>query len=84
MPSWIRERLNIKTPAAIIEQGTRPEQRIIGGTVGNIAVLATAAGIGAPAILIVGTVAQLAQELNWFGPEVSADRRPEHSKEVIF
>jgi uroporphyrin-III C-methyltransferase/precorrin-2 dehydrogenase/sirohydrochlorin ferrochelatase len=75
--------MNTNTPAAVIEQGTRPEQRIVGGTLGNIAVLGAAARIGAPAILIVGAVAQLAQELNGFGPEVPADRRPEHSEEVV-
>jgi uroporphyrin-III C-methyltransferase / precorrin-2 dehydrogenase / sirohydrochlorin ferrochelatase len=44
-------------PAAIIEQATLPNERVIAGTLATIAGQAHAAQIGAPALLIVGEVA---------------------------
>lgn len=47
------------TPLAIIENGTRPEQRVVRGTLGQLTLLAEANRIVAPAMLIVGEVAVL-------------------------
>ncbi|HEX4050942.1 MAG TPA: siroheme synthase CysG [Steroidobacteraceae bacterium] len=44
-------------PVAIVEQATLPSQRLLVGTLATIAGEASAAGIGAPALLIVGEVA---------------------------
>ena len=55
------------TPVAIIENGTRTTQRVVSGTLGDIAALARSAGIGPPALLIVGEVAGYAARLHWFG-----------------
>jgi uroporphyrin-III C-methyltransferase len=58
------------TPAAIIEKGTMPEQRVVSGTLGDICLLAGAAHIQPPAITVVGDVVSLGQQLaGW-----SADR----------
>ena len=46
--------------AAIVERATLPAQRVIGGTLADIAAAATAAAVGAPALLIVGDVARFA------------------------
>jgi uroporphyrin-III C-methyltransferase/precorrin-2 dehydrogenase/sirohydrochlorin ferrochelatase len=46
--------------AAIVEHATLPAQRVIAGTLEQIAALAAAAGVGAPALLIVGDVAEFA------------------------
>jgi len=48
------------TPVAIIENGTRPEQRIIHGSLGQLTMLARAHRIESPAMLIVGEVARRA------------------------
>ncbi len=45
------------TPIAIIEKGTTPEQRVIRGTLGQLALVAKAHKVQAPAMLIVGEVA---------------------------
>jgi uroporphyrin-III C-methyltransferase/precorrin-2 dehydrogenase/sirohydrochlorin ferrochelatase len=45
------------TPIAIIEKGTTPEQRVIRGSLGQLTILATANGVAAPAMLIIGEVA---------------------------
>ena len=49
-----------ETPAAVIEKGTTADERIIRGTIGNIAVTAMNAEIQAPALIVVGDVAALA------------------------
>ena len=52
-------------PAAVIEQGTTPRQRTIVAPLRRIADEAEAAGVGAPAIFVVGRVVELRQQLAW-------------------
>ena len=47
-------------PAAIVEQATLPGQRVIAGCLGDICLQAQLAQVAAPALLIVGEVAQRA------------------------
>ncbi len=47
------------TPVAIIERGTQPDQRVVRGKLGQLALLGEAHRIKAPAILIVGEVAAM-------------------------
>lgn len=56
------------TPFALIENGSRGEQRVVIGTLDNLAERAAAHGVRSPALLIVGEVAALAERLHWFGP----------------
>jgi uroporphyrinogen III methyltransferase / synthase len=53
-------------PAAVIERGTLPDQRVVTGTLTTIAAEAAAAGVKAPAISLFGPVAALRSELAWF------------------
>ncbi|MBS0193649.1 MAG: uroporphyrinogen-III C-methyltransferase [Proteobacteria bacterium] len=55
------------TPFALIENGSRPEQRVILGTLADLPERARAEGVRAPALLILGEVAALAADLHWFG-----------------
>jgi len=55
-----------ETPAALIRWGTTANQETLVGTLENIADLADAAGFAPPAILVVGEVVGLREELNWF------------------
>ncbi len=57
------------TPFAIIENGTRPEQRVVLGTLADLPELARFHSVGAPALLVIGEVAALATTLHWFGSE---------------
>jgi len=52
-----------KLPAAIIDNGTRPNQRVTTGTVETIADLATQADLHGPALIILGTVVSLRGKL---------------------
>ena len=48
--------LDPATPAAVIENGTMPEQRVVKGTVGTLDELIVRHGIESPALLIIGEV----------------------------
>jgi uroporphyrinogen III methyltransferase/synthase len=54
------------TPVAVIRWGTTLEQQTVTGTLGNIAPIVENAGITPPAIIVVGEVVALRQELSWF------------------
>ena len=46
------------TPVAIVENGTRPEERIVTGALGELAALIRDEGIAGPAIIVIGEVAR--------------------------
>jgi uroporphyrin-III C-methyltransferase/precorrin-2 dehydrogenase/sirohydrochlorin ferrochelatase len=55
------------TPFALIENGSRPEQRVVLGTLADLPERARAESVRSPALLILGEVAALAERLHWFG-----------------
>jgi uroporphyrin-III C-methyltransferase/precorrin-2 dehydrogenase/sirohydrochlorin ferrochelatase len=55
------------TPFALVENGSRPEQRVIVGTLAELPERARLHSVSAPALLILGEVAALAEKLHWFG-----------------
>ncbi len=55
------------TPFALVENGSRPEQRIVNGRLTDLSQLARDHAVQSPALLIVGEVAALAGALHWFG-----------------
>lgn len=55
------------TPFALIENGSRAEQRVIVGKLAALVERARAHGAASPALLVVGEVAAFAEELHWFG-----------------
>lgn len=56
-------------PIALIDNGTRPNQRVLTGTLDTIAEKALAAGVKGPAILIIGSVVRLREKLDWYVAE---------------
>jgi uroporphyrinogen III methyltransferase / synthase len=66
-----------ETPAAILEWVSHPRQRVVEGTLGDIADRASDAAIGTPSLVIVGDVAKLRDKLAWF------DRQPLFGKRVL-
>ena len=54
-------------PVAVIENGTRPEQRVFTGQLSQLANLVAEHQVQSPALLIIGEVVALQQKLNWFG-----------------
>lgn len=54
------------TPAAAIRWGTRPDQQTLIGTVANLAERIAEVKLKPPALIIVGEVVALREDLNWF------------------
>ncbi len=65
------------TPAAVIRRGTMSDQLTVTGTLENIAERTGNAGIRPPAIIVVGEVVTLREELNWF------ETKPLFGKRII-
>ncbi|MBO9330343.1 sirohydrochlorin ferrochelatase [Achromobacter sp. HZ01] len=61
------------TPFALIENGSRPGQRVLSGTLQRLPALAAEHAIRSPALLLVGEVAGLAPRLRWFGEYVEGN-----------
>jgi uroporphyrinogen III methyltransferase/synthase len=58
-------------PAAVVERGTLPDQRVVVGTLETIASVAASEGVRAPAVVVIGDVAGLRERLEWL-----AESRP--------
>ena len=54
------------TPAAVVDNGTRDNQKVVDGTLGDLAGKLAEAHLEGPAILIVGGVVRLREKLSWF------------------
>ncbi len=54
------------TPAALVEQGTTPQQRVHIGTVGTLTALMEGKMVRPPTLVIVGHVVKLHEQLAWF------------------
>ena len=68
----IREGKPANTPAAMVEAGTWEGQRVVEGTLGDIAQKVAAAQLGSPALLVVGEVVRLRSQLVGLAVEASA------------
>ncbi len=55
-------------PAAIVDNATRLNQRVIVGTLGTLAAKARAAELRGPSIIVIGTVVTLRETLDWYAP----------------
>jgi len=66
------------TPFALIENGSRPEQRVISGSLGQLDRIAIQHQVRSPTMLIIGEVAAFATRLAWFGaPVIDGDAAAE-------
>lgn len=73
----IKNGRSTSTPVAIISHGTLPSQITVVGKLENISKTAYAAGIKAPAVIVVGEVVSLREKLRWF------DNKPLFGKKVL-
>ena len=63
------------TPVCVIEWGTLARQRVVEGTLQNIAQRATAEQIESPALTVIGMVVNLRRTLDWFGHKPLSGKR---------
>ena len=61
----------IDTPAAAIQWGCTPQQRVVPATLESLPFAIAAAGLEAPAVIVIGEVAALHEQLTWFQPASS-------------
>lgn len=64
-------------PAAVIERGTTPRQRVVTGTLSSISGKTEAAAIESPALVVVGEVVDCRERIAWF------ERRPLFGNKVV-
>jgi uroporphyrin-III C-methyltransferase len=63
------------TPAAVVQQATTPDQRVVAGTLLTLPTLAAAREIAPPALIVVGEVVRMHKELDWFVPAQASAAR---------
>ncbi len=56
-------------PAAVVDNGTRANQRVVTGTLRTIAARAREASLRGPTIIIIGSVVALRDKLNWYASQ---------------
>jgi uroporphyrinogen III methyltransferase/synthase len=66
-----------ETPAAVIKQGTQPDQRVIVASLKDIGAKVKEQKLGPPAVIVVGEVVRLRENINWF------DNRPLFGKRIL-
>jgi uroporphyrin-III C-methyltransferase/precorrin-2 dehydrogenase/sirohydrochlorin ferrochelatase len=64
----IQHGMPASTKAALVQQGTQPNQRVLVGNLETLPAIVDAAEVKAPTLIIVGEVVQLHGRLNWFNP----------------
>ena len=57
------------TPAALVQQGTTPKQRVLIGTLASLPKLVAGNAVEPPTLIIVGEVVRLHAKLRWFRPQ---------------
>jgi uroporphyrin-III C-methyltransferase/precorrin-2 dehydrogenase/sirohydrochlorin ferrochelatase len=63
------------TPAALVQNATSAAQRSVAGSLGALPELAAAAGIQAPALIVIGEVVRLQSQMMWFRPGEARESR---------
>lgn len=92
LPDLIRELIaggkSPQTPAAAVMNGTLPEQRTCVSTLAELPEAIRRAGLGAPAVIVIGNVVRLREGLSWwerqplFGRRVLVTRAREQAAEL--
>jgi uroporphyrin-III C-methyltransferase/precorrin-2 dehydrogenase/sirohydrochlorin ferrochelatase len=70
----IKHGLTADTPAAIVQHGTLPTQRVITGDLSTLPALAESAQLKPPTLIIVGNVVKLREKLGWYQPQLHGDQ----------
>ncbi|MGB0466504.1 MAG: siroheme synthase CysG [Pontibacterium sp.] len=73
----IKHGKSAQTAAAIVSRGTSADQKVLIGTLADLAEKQQIAQLPAPALIIIGEVVNLHQDLAWFGEDVLATHNPD-------
>ena len=66
-------------PAAVIQEGTTGQQRMVTGTLADIAQRAQEAGLSSPATTVIGSVVDLHETLDWYAGAGQRQDVPTHT-----
>ena len=83
------ERFTKRTPAALIQNGSHPGQKVVFGTLGSIVALKEKRNITPPVAFVVGETVRFAKTLSWWktpplaGIRVAVLRTNEQSEELV-
>jgi uroporphyrin-III C-methyltransferase/precorrin-2 dehydrogenase/sirohydrochlorin ferrochelatase len=66
--------LDPATPVAVIENGTRPDERVLSGSINELAALVARHEISGPAIILIGDVAAAARQSALESAGLAAER----------
>ncbi|MEE9388289.1 MAG: siroheme synthase CysG [Paracoccaceae bacterium] len=69
---FVNRGANPDTPAAIIDNGTRPNQKVAVGTVSMLHELAVQNELTGPSMIVIGDVVRLREKLRWFSEHDTA------------
>jgi len=69
----VKHGLPSDTPAALVEKGTTPEQRVVISDLANLAAKVTGLKVRAPTLLIIGHVVSLQTKLAWYNTDKIED-----------
>ena len=69
--------VSVDLPAAAVQWGTRAAQRSVHATLGTLAGEVESAGLGAPAVIVIGETARMHADIAW------VTERPLHGKRVV-
>ena len=77
--------LSAEWPAAVVEQGTLLDQRVVTGTLASLPGAVEQAGLESPCLTIVGEVVRLREQLAWFEPrgDVAAAAEMQRERAVV-
>lgn len=64
----VRHGMKPAMPAALIQQGTTRQQRVLTGTLATLPEIVEKSDVRAPTLIIVGDVVRLREKLRWFEP----------------
>jgi uroporphyrin-III C-methyltransferase len=62
--------MDARLPAAVIQEGTTPRQRVVMGTLATIAERALKEGLSTPALTIIGSVVTTREALAWYEQQI--------------
>ena len=66
-----------QTPVSLVRVGTTPQQQVVQGTLGDIVQKVEASQLESPAVIVVGEVNRLREQLRWF------DTKPLFGKRIL-
>ena len=69
--------LDSATPSAAVRWATRGDQQVVTGTVGDLPAEVAAMGLKPPALVVIGEIVRLREEIDWF------DRLPLRGQSVV-